>query len=194
MAGRARAEGPVMSRPSDGLARTLRLCRQPRRCPYPPWRRLPRSRDLRPLAQVQRSRGRYGRADADHVLKGSSQAQPSGKRVHGLAGEQPPARWVGARLKLESDAHRRLLVHTRQLRRPSGVAASRRHRCFLLAAAAVLFRVRPICFSTRSTAQRLLMCLRNSAGGWVPSGCLASWCAVGLARDPGCRVPVMMAW
>src|SRR6516165_4335608 len=130
MAGRARAEGPVMSRPSDGLAR----------------------------------------ADADHVLKGGSQAQPSGKRVHGLAGEQLPARWVGARLKLESDAHRRLLVHTRQLRRPSGVAASRRHRCFLLAAAAVLFRVRPICFSTRSTAQRLLMCLRNSAGGWVPSG------------------------
>ena len=80
------------------------------------------------------------RADADHVLKGGSQAQPSGKRVHGLAGEQLPARWVGARLKLESDAHRRLLVHTRQLRRPSGVAASRRHRCFLPAAAAVLFR------------------------------------------------------
>ena len=115
------------------------------------------------MTQGQRSRGRRGRADADHVLKGSSQAQPSGKRIHGLACEQPPARWVGARLKLESDAHRRLLVHTRQLRRPSGAAASRRHRCFLPTAAAVLFRVRP-------TAQR-----------------------GGQARDPCIRVPVMMA-
>jgi hypothetical protein len=72
-----------------------------------------------------------GSVGTDHVLKGRGETQPSHKRVHGVAGQKLPARRVGARLKLEDDAHGRVLIHTGQHRRRSGAAASRRHRCFL---------------------------------------------------------------
>ena len=62
-------------------------------------------------------RGRTGpgeRADADHVLKGGREPQPSRERVDGLAVQQPSARRVGSPLELEGDAHRLGLVHTGQ--------------------------------------------------------------------------------
>ena len=57
------------------------------------------------------SAGPGGSVGADHVLQGRGETQPSHKRVGGVAGQQPPARRLGARLKLEGDAHGRVLIH-----------------------------------------------------------------------------------
>ena len=57
------------------------------------------------------SAGLGGSVGTDHVLQGRGETQPSHKRVDGVAGQKPPARRVGALLKLEGDAHRRLLVN-----------------------------------------------------------------------------------
>ena len=47
----------------------------------------------------------------DHVLQSHGETQPTHERVDGVAGQKPPARRVGARLKLQGDAHSRLLIH-----------------------------------------------------------------------------------
>ena len=62
-------------------------------------------------------RGRTGpgeSAGAYHVFKGGREPQPSGKRVDGLAVQQPSARRVGALLELEGDTHRLGVFHTGQ--------------------------------------------------------------------------------
>ena len=55
--------------------------------------------------------GLGGSVGTDHVLQGRGETQPSHKRVDGVAGQQPPARRIGARLKLEGDANGRVLIH-----------------------------------------------------------------------------------
>jgi hypothetical protein len=62
-----------------------------------------------------RGRTRPGEsAGAYHVFKSGREPQPSGKRVDGLAVQQPSARRVGALLELEGDTHRLGLFHTGQ--------------------------------------------------------------------------------
>jgi len=64
-------------------------------------------------------RGRTGpgkSAGAYHVFKSGREPQPSGKRVNGLAVQQPSARRVGALLELEDDTQGLGLIHTGQHR------------------------------------------------------------------------------
>ena len=63
-------------------------------------------------------------AGAYHVFKGGREPQPSGKRVDGLAVQQPSARRVGALLELEGDTYRPGLVHTGSI---AGAGAGPRH-------------------------------------------------------------------
>jgi len=82
-----------------------------------------------------RGRTRPGEsAGAYHVFKSGREPQPSGKRVDGLAVQQPSARRVGALLELEGDTHRLGLFHTGQHPNPGQRVASRQHRCFSPAA------------------------------------------------------------
>ena len=57
------------------------------------------------------SAGLGGSVGTDYVLQGRGETQPSDKRVDGVGGQKLPARRVGAWLKLEGDAHSRVLIH-----------------------------------------------------------------------------------